>query len=376
MRRAVAALTLALVACRPEAAATEIVVTVDTPLGVPCTIDTLRIEATGGGDPASEEIALAAADLPGSFTLVPGGDPEDVTVTVTGLRLGEPLAVAQQEVTFAEETSLELRFVLDRACIPGPCPAVGVGGFYGLPEALPRRGCGAERYARVDSTIAMRDACDMDDTIVSRMFTAGVDEDEQPSPLSPAMPFPFRFYGEVVNDLWIGTNGYLGLGAQPPRGLAADGAARSLGDTGTLAGPAIAAFWDNLRTGARGVCLAVTGQAPDRILWVTWKEACFAAANQACGAAAQGRLTFTLALEETTDRIYVGYQDMVAAAPNDDRAKGLTAVVGITAAAPKACPASACSAEGLCGDGAACGYNEVSALTLLDPLPAVELQPR
>lgn len=372
----IAALVVALGACRPEVPATEIIITVDTPLGVPCTIDALRIEAVASGAPVTEDIPLADGALPGSFTLVPGGEAGDVSVTVTGLRLGEPLAVAQQDLTFTEETSLELRFVLDRACIPGPCPAIGVGGFYGVPDPLPRRGCGAERYARVDSTFAMRDACEMDETIVSRLFTTGVDEDEQPSPLSPAMPFPFRFYGEVVEQLWIGTNGYLGLGDQPPRGLAADGAARSLGDMGTLVGPAIAGFWDNLRTSARGVCLAMTGQAPDRILWVTWKEACLAATNQPCGPAAQGRLTFTIALEETSDRVYLGYQDMVAAPPNADRAKGLTAVIGITSQGTKGCAAAACSPEGTCTDGSPCGYNEVSALTIIDPLPLVELQPR
>jgi len=374
--RLLAIAVLALVACRPEVPTTEVIVTIDTPFGVPCTIDTLQIEAVSGDDVTTEEIVLAETDLPGSFTIVRGDGEADMTVSVTGLRGGEPFAVAQQDVSFLDDTSLELRFVLDRSCVPGPCPAVGVGGYDGLTEPVPRRGCGTERYESVLATFAMRDACGMDPAIVTRMFasTTGVDEGEETLP--GGFPFPFRFYGQAVDTLWVGTNGYLGLGQNRPRGLAADSVVESLGGAVTLEGPAIAAFWDNLSTGPQGICIATTGRSPDRLLWVTWKESCFSVANMPCGPSVQGRLTFTVALEETTDRIFIGFQEMVAATAGADRAKGQTAVIGITSTAAKGCAANACSVEGLCPDGAACGYTEISAKTIRSPLPDVELQPR
>ena len=102
---------------------TEIVVTVDTVFGVPCTIDALALEVASSGGTTTEEIALGAADLPGSITPIPEGDPGEVTVSVTGLREGAPLATAREAVSFGDHQSLELRFVLDRSCVPGPCPA-------------------------------------------------------------------------------------------------------------------------------------------------------------------------------------------------------------------------------------------------------------
>jgi hypothetical protein len=203
-----------------------------------------------------------------------------------------------------------------------------------------------------------------------------VDEREAASPLSPAMPFPFRFYGAPVTRVWAGSNGYLGLGDAMPGGLIASvGAPRSLGLPG-FPGKGVLAFWDDLRTGPSGVCFAVSGEAPDRILWVTWKEACFASADQPCLAPDLGTLTFGAALEETTDRIYVGYRTMMATAGNADRARGLTATIGVTDAAPRGCTANLCNTEGTCTDGTPCGYTEFSARKIVSPLPTLEFDPR
>ena len=126
MNRAATFVLMLLAACRAEDPATEVLVTVDTTLGVPCAIDTLRFEIAGQGDPLVEEIPVTAADLPGSVSLLPHGGLAGATVTVTGLRDGLALASASDAVTFDDQQSVELRFVLDRACMPGPCPAVGV----------------------------------------------------------------------------------------------------------------------------------------------------------------------------------------------------------------------------------------------------------
>jgi hypothetical protein len=374
VRAACAALLLA--ACAP---ATELIVTVDTTFGVPCTIDGLQIEATGGGATRSVEVALTGADLPGSIAVATDGEARDATITVTGLRGGEPFALARDTVKFDDDSALELRFVLDRSCVPGPCPSVGAGGFTGLPPPVERRGCGDEAYARTaDPQFVIRDACDMD-AEVSGVVLAGdpdADEREVPSPLSPAVPFPFRFYGERVEQLWVGSNGYVGFGAEPPHALQGDvGAPRSLGEPGGFPGRGVLAFWDNLRLGARGICFAMSGEAPERLLWITWKEACFSAGPTLCGAPAQGTLTFSVGLEETTDRVYVGYGTMVAAGAVDDRAKGNAATIGITNAAERGCPASACQPDGTCGDGRPCGYTEISAQRRA-ALSVVELVPR
>lgn len=359
-----------LAACRPGA--TEIVITTDTEFGVPCTIDQLRVEVD---DAIVDDLALTGDDLPGSITLVTD-DPRGVTVRVTGLRGGEPFAVAEQPVEFEDEVSLELRMVLDRSCVPGPCPAVGVGGFTGVPAPVPRRGCGESSYGLAESLFVIRDACDMAEPLMGSVLI-DADEVEAPSPLSPAIPFPFRFYGELVTQLWVGDNGYVAFSTDPPEALNANGASNSLGDpAGSFPVPAVLPFWDDLRTGPSGVCFAQSGSSPDRILWITWREACFKAGATPCGDATQGVLTFSVALEETTDRIYVGYPTMTGTGGAADRARGLTATIGITKGSAS-CTADQCDRDGLCADGVTpCGYTEHSADVLQPQLPTLEWVPR
>jgi hypothetical protein len=363
--------------CRSDLPATEIVVTIDTTFGVPCTIDALHIEAVGEREPVTRDLAVGDGDdegkLPGSITLYPLGDPREVTVTVTAMRAGEPFATATDTATFDHERSLELRFVLDRSCVPGPCPAVGLGRFVGLPAPEPRRGCGDESYARKNALFVMRDACSMREALTGSVLPS-TDEHEQPSPLLPAMPFPFWFYGAPVTQIWVGDNGYIGLGDTAPDAINASvGMPRPLGDRGTFPGKGVLPFWDDLRTSAAGVCFAVSGAFPDRILWITWKDACFASTLSSVCGLADGTLTFGVALEETTDRIFIGYRTMVA--KDADRAKANRATIGITDAVPRGCTADLCSSEGTCQDGRPCGFNQFSAGTIVDPLPTLEFDP-
>jgi hypothetical protein len=368
------ALALALGACRAEIPATEVVVTLDTTFGVPCTIDAIHIEAVGDHEPVTGDIALDSPDavLPGTIVLDPLGDPRTITVTVTAMRAGEVFATASDSAPVEHESSIELRFVLDRSCVPGPCPAVGVGRFVDLPAPAPRRGCGNERYASKSSLFVMRDACTMREEVMGTVLR-NTDEDEVP--LLADMPFPFRFYGAPVSQIWAGDNGYIGFDARPNALNASVGMPRPLGDRGTFPGKGVLAFWDDLRTSASGVCFAVSGRFPDRLLWITWKDACIASAMKTCGSPEGGALTFGIALEETSDRIYIGYRSMTAATPNTDRAKGSQAVIGVTNAAPHACVADLCSPEGACQDGKACGYTQFSAVEIVDPLPNLELDP-
>ena len=363
-------LGLAIGACRP---ATQIIVTIDTEFGVPCTIDALHVEAVGDSDPVGLDISMIDYKLPGTLTLTQLGDPREVTVTLTAYRDGAVFATATGKASFEDESSVELRFLLDRSCIPGPCEAVGVGRYVDPPAAHERRGCGERGYAWKQALFAMRDACSMREAIMGTLLV-NVDEVEEVIPA----PFPFKFYGEPVTQVWVGDNGYIGLGNAKPEALIkkVGGRSRSLGEPG-FPGKGALAFWDDLRTSTTGVCYAVSGEFPDRILWITWKDACFANdMGQVCGPAELGTLTFGMALEETTDRIYVGYRTMVATLGNADRARGNGATIGVTDAAPRGCLANLCTIEGTCQDGTACGYTEFSAGKSLVPFPTLEFDPQ
>lgn len=370
------ALAFALGACRADIPATEVVVTLDSAFGVPCTIDALHVEAVGDAEPAAADISLddPSNALPGSIVLDLRGHPTNITVTVTAMRRGQVFATAQGIAPVDAESSVELRFVLDRSCVPGPCPAVGVGRFVDLPAQVQRRGCGDERYASRSSLFVMRDACTMREEVMGTVLR-NTDEDEVP--LFTEMPFAFRFYGAPVSQIWVGDNGYIGFDTKPNALNASVGMPRPLGDRGTFPGKGVLAFWDDLRTSASGVCFAVSGTFPDRLLWLTWKDACIAVSSmRTCGSPEGGALTFGIALEETTDRVYIGYRSMTAASPNSDRAKASQAVIGATNAAPRGCAADLCSPEGTCQDGRACGYTQFSAVEIVDPLPNLEIDPQ
>jgi hypothetical protein len=268
-----------------------------------------------------------------------------------------------------------MRVLLDRACVPGPCPAVGVGGFVELPARAERRACGEAAYAREETLFVVRDACDVANAVTIEELR-DADELEVMSPLVPAMPFPFRFYGEPVTQFWVSDNGYVGFSEAPPNALVASGDPDTLGDPqGSFPVRGVLPFWDNLRAGPKGVCLAVTGEAPDRVLHITWRDACFRTKEPLC-APDEGTLTFTVSLEETTDHVYVGYHTMTGSTAVIDRAQGQSATIGITDDGDAACTADQCSADGLCTDGTPCGYTEVSSKMSRPELPTVGFVPR
>ena len=352
----------------------EIVVTIDTSFGVPCAVNRIAVEVTSSsGESHSETVDVDADSLPGSITLIASEAAGQLTVRVTGFHDDVPVAVAEERsVSFVDGVSRELRFLLDSRCSPGPCPAVSKGEFEALPAPAPRIECGQERYTRRESLALLTNACT--GAPLGSVMSSGDDELEVASPIDPRVPFPFFFYGRPVTDLWVGDNGYLAFSTDAPRALNADvGDPRSLGEPGGFPEPGVLPFWDKLRVGQR-ICFALTGSEPNRLMWITWDRSCFGPSS--CGAPEQGSLTFSVGLEESTNSVHIGYHTMTASGANDQRADGLSAVIGITSGGEAACPADECSPEGTCPSGDACGYSEFSALTTsLDPLPQLEFRP-
>ncbi len=364
-------------ACSKEP--TEIIVTIDTTLGVPCAINRVLVEVTtGSGMTQSESIVVSDADLPGSLTLVAGGNPGQLTVKVTGLLDEMVIATAEQLVEFADETSREVRFLLDEDCTGSVCGAKSVGDFSGLPAKAPRVECGQERYKVSGSSLALINNACAGGTL-AHLFVNGDDEMELESPLEPKMPFPFFYYGKPVSTFFVGDNGYMSFTESAPGAVTSSvGDPRSLGQAGGFPAAGVLPFWDKLVAGPNGVCFRVDGDAPQRTLIVTWDRACFGPIAT-CGDSTGGTLSFSIGLEERTNKIFFAYHSMIASGANADRAKGQSAVIGISGGGPPACNADECTSEGLCANGDACGYSEFSALTTVisgTPLPKLEFEPQ
>jgi hypothetical protein len=372
---AVALAILAAAAGCTEEELSEILITVDTTFGVPCTVDHLRFEVTGRGAPVTREVAVEQDDLPGSFRLVPKGGPGPVSLRVTALQGDVPIAVGAHDTEFAAGATREVRFLLDESCVSEPCDAVAGGPFEGLPEPAPRKGCG-EAYQMRPTLTPIPDACEIASDSRGALLEGFVDGLEASSPLDPPMPFRFLFYGRPVTQLWVGDNGYVGFGEDPPEALVADvGGQQPLGE-GRFPVPGILPFWEKLKTGARGVCLAVAGEAPYRVLWITWSDACFREGEpEPCGDLQYGRLRFSVGMEETSNAVYLGYLVMEAEADLQERAHGLTAVIGISDDVPRPCPLE-CDDDGLCPSGEPCGFTEYSSNRSHDALPALEFLPQ
>lgn len=236
-------------------------------------------------------------------------------------------------------------------------------------------GCApVERYT-VEPTIAViRNACELP-SLRARVMTDGTNEVEVGSPLDEPLPFDVCIYGQQADDFWIGDNGYLAFGAEPPNALQSSvGAAHSLGEPG-VPGPGIAAFWDALRPSERGACVAVDGTAPTRTLWITWESSCFEDATGRCDAEAGSDLTFSVGVEEGTGIFTAGYLTMQAQGALADRARAQTATIGITNDGDRGCPASECDDTGSCMDGSPCNYTEFSSQAVLSSLPALQFVP-
>jgi len=137
-----------------------------------------------------------------------------------------------------------------------------------------------------------------------------------------ALPFTFSLYGAPVTQVWLQSQGAIGMGA-PPTSPAATSFPSCTMANATTRYAALVPFGDpQLVTSAQGVCAATMGTAPDRRYVVTW--------NQALDTSDVGsQLTFSVVLSETTDTIDFLYGTAQGPSGLDTTVAGSTATVGI-----------------------------------------------
>jgi hypothetical protein len=138
--------------------------------------------------------------------------------------------------------------------------------------------------------------------------------DDGPTALIP-MPIPFTFYGANVTQYWLHADGVMGFGTPFPTYFFACPLPNATDPLSSIMQLAV-----DLHQTANGLCVAVTGAAPNRQLVITESDAYIYPD-------ATTHLTYTTFLNETTNTIDIVYQTMMGT-----NAQGQTAVVGIQSA--------------------------------------------
>jgi hypothetical protein len=216
-------------------------------------------------------------------------------------------------------------------------------------------------YAVAPSFASVRNACEIVENVQGSVLMDAVEAEAElqidyPDDLS------LCFYGQVIDNIWVGENGYAVFGAAEPMATELNGVAPNNLGQSFLPTPSVLPFWDNLRANANGVCYAISDTAPYRILWITWDHACFEGGDTCANLGSTSTLTFTVGIEETTNRIYMGYPQMLGeGATLLQKASGSTASIGITNVGERGCPATECNAMGKCLDNTPCNYTQYSA---------------
>lgn len=340
----------------------QIVLSIDTTLGVPCDIDRIRI-GTRSGRKASFERSLVGARLPLEVTLLDETPAGSFDLEVTGLRGDVEILQAIGPMRFSgrDETATVL---LDSRCTPAtPCQLSDVAEL----SATPRAAC---RYAASPALDPFEDMCNVPHTDV--MF--GDSTAPILLPLGGVLSGAgFQLYGRPIDEIWVSRNGYLSFtqDSPDPGGVLTPGPLdRHI--VGVGAAPplqSVMAFWDTLHFPAtpgtvRRACYGVPGTVGNRLFRLTWENACF---SDTC--AASDSLTFTVTVEEKTQRVAIHYGDMTAS-DAAERANGISATVGLVHDA-NGCPADECTlASGLCKDRLTpCGYSQVFTDTVQMPKP-------
>ncbi|MFT5355120.1 MAG: hypothetical protein ACI9KE_002336 [Polyangiales bacterium] len=397
------------IACLLSACATDltqVVISVDVAVGVPCDIDSISIRLENSGVVETLDADAMTSGLPATITVLTDGT--DVTdIVVSGELGGVEVYRASSRVTLREGETLHLPVVLTDECFGGGCEIDGssLAVFTEVPAARGTRECVActpsdppvevcngrdddcngmtdedvcadlvERYDVVDVTGAepFVDACTIPGD-ARGVILMGANESEAMAPeavIAALADFSFSFYGEPVSNLWVGDNGYVTFGDAAPNATEPIQPG-NLEGTGVPLG-ALIPFWERLETRDSGVCVTLS-DATDRVV-ITWKDACFSP----CGSA--DRLTFSVVLEGGSDRILFLYDEMIGG--DSARANGSNASGGLTSNTPVAsrnCVASMCGSDGICESGAnmgmPCGFNPLFSNDGSSAVPSTEFSP-
>jgi hypothetical protein len=401
-RRGWMAFVLVGIAASCTTPATQIVIAIDTDLGVPCDLDAVEVELVGATTRVLPPIA--ATELPTTVTVVPG-PAREIRVRVRAMREEAERFVVEGTVAFEEDRSLLLPVVLAAACLDAPCASPAVAPFGGsLPPAETRPACDRELDAGVpvDGCMVSDELCngvdeDCDDAIDEEVtdcepshvcrdgrcarrvaayaisdtntvampvsacdqgsptvyFPNSSDEEETSVPL----PFPFTFYGDTYETMVLSTWGHVRFGEAPPAPLLT---ARAGLDSESRPGPAAYVLFDRLRTRAAGVCVSTQGVDGAQQLVITWDDLCFARQTFFCDGG--DRLTFHLVLDEATGSLDYFYETMRVNSAEAGRENGLTATIGLKGPDAPACSTADCGRDGMCGEPSAdvaCGYSQV-----------------
>ena len=391
---------------------TEVIVTVDVSAGIPCDIDAIEIRAENSGVVETVSGVVMAAGLPASASIVTDGS-DVVDVEVVGIRAGVEVLQAMSRVSTIKGESIHLAITLANECTLGsPCVVDGsaLPAFTSVPGPVGPRECTAcvpadpaveacngvdddcdgnvdegacvapiERYTYEDVSgfESFVDAC----TVPGASRGVILESANEQESLTPElvrmelgdMGFDFSFYGAPIEAVWVGDNGYVAFTPDAPNSIGTIEPGPL--DTAGVPRSAVFPFWEKLETRPTGVCVTLSDAAARRRLLITWTNVCFTP----CGAS--DRLTFTVALEEDSNRVLFLYGNMEAGDPA--RARGNAATVGITgpqSPADRACTPTQCGQDGLCmtGDnmGQPCGFTQVfSRAAQPGSLPLLEFTP-
>ncbi len=115
------------------------------------------------------------------------------------------------------------------------------------------------------------------------------------SQVTDVVPFPFRYWGNIVAAVNITSNGFINFD-----GVSAASTSGLIPDRGTPNG-VVAAYWLDLLTRDTGVCIATVGVAPSRQFVVEWDDASYYPTRT-------GNLTFEIVLNEGTNTIDMLYR--------------------------------------------------------------------
>lgn len=343
---------LALAACTEPR---QLVLSIDTTVGIPCDIDHIRITAKASGTTTFER-SLQGARLPISVTLLDDTPDGNFEVEVSGLKDNDEVMRVSGPLQFGSKKTTKT-ILLDPKCTADAPPCT--------PDDATSTGAAGPVTARATCRYGGSSALDIFDHDNACTATGtkhgNVQFDSTHAPVrlmdleSTLASSGFQFYGHPINQIWVAKDGYISFtqDSPDPSGVLMPGSldrnVAHMGEPPPV--QSVMAFWDTLSLSSSGICYDLGGVPGNQVLSLTWSHACFLDCTS-------DDLNFSITLEERTQRVVLTYGTMTAG--NEDRARGATATAGLVHDAI-GCPADECQlATGLCKDGVTpCGYSQV-----------------